>query len=220
MDGKITLPVFDRTGTEVGSLDVDPAAIASSINRQLLHDVVVMYQANRRQGTAKTKGRGEVAGSTRKLYRQKGTGHARMGARRTNVRRGGGVAFAKRPRDFGYRMPKKIVRAATRMALLSKLIDNETTVIDSLDFAEPKTRDMIAVLEALNLAGESCLITPASYDPVLWKSARNIDRVRVSPAPDLNALDLLSQKRLLITRAALEWLERGDRSAEKDDRQS
>ena len=202
----LTLPVVDRTGSEVGSIEIDPAEFGGSINRQMLHDVVVMYRANRRQGTVRTKNRSEVAGSGKKMYRQKGTGNARMGMKRTGKRVGGGMGHAKRPRDFSYAMPKKMVRAATRMALLSKLLDNETTVIDGLSLSEPKTREMAAVLKALKLSGESCLISPAKYDSNLWLSARNIDRVKVAPAAELNALDLLSQKRLLITREALESL--------------
>ena len=202
----VTLPVFDRAGTQVGSMEIDPAEFGGQVNRQLLHDVIVMYQANRRQGTVRTKSRGEVAGSGKKMYRQKGTGNARMGMKRTGKRVGGGHTHAKRPRDFSYAMPKKMVRAATRMAILSKLLDNETTVVNELSFTEPTTREMAAVLKALKLDGESCLIAPVRHDPNLWKSARNIDRVKVSPAPELNALDLLTQKRLLITRDALESL--------------
>ena len=202
----LNLPVYDRTGKEVGSMEIDPAEFGGEVNRQLLHDVVVMYQANRRQGTVKTKNRADVAGSGKKMYRQKGTGNARMGMKRTGKRVGGGHTHAKRPRDFSYTMPKKMVRAATRMALLSKLMDNETTVIDGLSVAEPKTKEVAGVLKALKLSGESCLIASAKHDPTLYLSARNIDRVKVSPAAELNALDLLTQKRLLITREALESL--------------
>ena len=205
----LTLPVFDRAGSQVGSMEIDPAEFGGKINRQLLHDVVVMYQANRRQGTVRTKNRGEVAGSGKKMYRQKGTGNARMGMKRTGKRVGGGMGHAKRPRDFSYSMPKKMVRAATRMAILSKLLDNEATVVTDLSLAQPKTREIAAVLKALKLQGESCLIAPAKHDANLWMSARNIHRVKVSPAPELNALDLLSQKRLLITREALESLRGG-----------
>ena len=205
----LTLPVFDRTGSQIDSLEIDPAEFGGTINRQLLHDVIVMYRANQRQGTVRTKNRGVVAGSGKKMYRQKGTGNARMGTKRTGKRRGGGMAHAKRPRDYSYAMPKKMVRAATRMALLSKLIDNETTVVDGLKFAEPKTREMAAVLRALKLTGKSCLIAAADHDPVLWKSARNLAGVKVSPARSLNALDLLTQKQRLTTRGALESLRKG-----------
>lgn len=197
-------------------MEIDPAEFGGTINRQLLHDVVVMYQANRRQGTVRTKNRAEVAGSGKKMYRQKGTGNARMGMKRTGKRVGGGMGHAKRPRDFSYAMPKKMVRAAIRMAILSKLQDNETTVIDTLAVAEPKTREIVGVLKALKIDGQSCLISPAKHDPVLWLSARNINRVKVTPAAELNALDLLSQKRLLITRDALESLRKQPSSTAQD----
>ncbi len=115
-----SLTVYDRTGNDVGQYEIDPAELAPRINKQLLHDAVVMYQSNLRQGTAKTKSRGEVAGSTKKMYRQKGTGNARAGSRRSGIRRGGGHIFAKRPRDWTYRLPRKAVQLATRMALASQ----------------------------------------------------------------------------------------------------
>ena len=110
-----------------------------------------MYQSNLRLGTAKTKSRGEVAGSTKKMYRQKGTGNARAGSRRSGIRRGGGHIFAKRPRDWTYRLPRKAVQLATRMALAAKLRDDEVTLIDELAFDAPKTKDMAAILKALKL---------------------------------------------------------------------
>jgi large subunit ribosomal protein L4 len=199
-----TLPVFDRTGAEVGSYDIDPAVLAPRINKQLLHDVIVMYQANQRQGSTRTKSRGEVSGSTRKMYRQKGTGNARAGTRRSNIRRGGGMAFARRPRDYSYRLPRKAVRAATRMAIASKIADQQVVVIDELSFAAPATGEMAAILKALGLRGLSTLVTTASLDTNVYKSARNIPRVSVSPVADLNALCVLSPLRMLVTRAALD----------------
>ena len=108
-----SLTIYNRTGKEVGKYDIEPTDLAPRINKQLLHDVVVMYQSNLRLGTAKTKSRGEVAGSTKKMYRQKGTGNARAGSRRSGIRRGGGHIFAKRPRDWTYRLPRKAVQLAT-----------------------------------------------------------------------------------------------------------
>ena len=112
----ITVPVVNRAGAEVGTVDIDPAEFGGKISRQLLHDVVLMYLANQRAGTHHTLRRGEVAGSTKKLFRQKGTGNARVGTKRTNKRRGGGTAKGPKPRDYEYHLPKKAVRAATRMA--------------------------------------------------------------------------------------------------------
>ena len=199
-----SLPIYNRTGQQVGSYDIDPAAIAPNINKQLLHDVVVMYQSNQRVGTAKTKSRAEVAGSTKKMYRQKGTGNARAGGRRSPVRRGGGHTFAKRPRDWYFRLPKKAVQLATRMAIASKIISEQIVVIDELKFAAPKTKEMNGILKALKIDGMSLLLATAGYDKTVYLSARNIDRVSVSPVADLNALGILMPKKLLVTRDALD----------------
>ncbi|HID21200.1 MAG TPA: 50S ribosomal protein L4, partial [Planctomycetaceae bacterium] len=202
----ISLPIRNASGEQVGTYEFDPSELAPSINKQLLHDVVVMYEANRRVGTVKTKSRGEVEGSTRKLYRQKGTGRARAGARRTPIRRGGGHTFAKRPKDWGYRLPKKAVRLATRMALLSKFLDDEVTLIDQLVIDAPKTKVIASMLKTLGLDAETCLLSLERHDPIVWKSSRNIPRLDVLPATDLNAYALLRQKRLLLTTAALDQL--------------
>jgi large subunit ribosomal protein L4 len=163
-----------------------------------------MYQANLRQGTFRSKGRGEVSGSTKKLYRQKGTGNARAGSRRSGTRRGGGHIFAKRPRDFSYRLPRKAVQAATRMAIASRIRDNDIVIIDELGFSAPKTKEMAAILKALKLTGLSTLVTTANIDGNVYRSSRNIEGVSVSPVADLNALAVLKPKRLLVTKAALD----------------
>src|SRR3954470_7883868 len=130
--GSLAVPVYNARGEQTGTVNVDAAEFGGKINKQLLHDVVLMFEANQRAGTHSTLRRGEVAGSTKKLFRQKGTGNARVGTRRTAKRRGGGTAKGPKPRDYEYHLPKKIVRAATRMALLSKLQDQETVVVDDL----------------------------------------------------------------------------------------
>jgi large subunit ribosomal protein L4 len=147
-----------------------------------------------------------VAGSKKKMYRQKGTGRARAGNRRTPVRRGGGHAFAKVPKDWSYRMPKKAVRLATRMALLSKFQDGEAIVVDKLALTEAKTRNIVAMLKALGVDQDSCLLTIAAANAEIWRSSRNIPAVQVAPAAELNAYDLLHQKRLVITREAIDQL--------------
>lgn len=202
----ISVPVRDMSGNEVGTYEFDPAELAPGVNRQLLHDVVVMYEANRRVGTSATKSRGMVVGSTKKLFRQKGTGRARMGPRRTPIRRGGGHAFAKQPRDWGYRLPKKSVRLATRMALLSKFQDEQAVVVDDVVVDAPRTSVVAGMLRALGVDQDSCLLAIAQHDEVVWKSARNIRDLRVAPCADLNAYDLLRQKRLVITRSAIDRL--------------
>src|SRR5262245_20394829 len=153
-----SLPVFNKSGKEIGRYEIDPAQIAPKISQQLLHDVVVMYQANQRQGTHRTKDRSDVAGTTKKMYRQKGTGNARAGSRRAPQRRGGYHVFALRPRDYGYRLPKKAVQTATRMAIAKKIQAEDVVVIDELTLKEPKTKEMAAILKALNLQGTSTLV--------------------------------------------------------------
>jgi large subunit ribosomal protein L4 len=199
-----TLPIYNRTGAEVGSYEIDPAQLAPRVSKQLLHDAVVMYQTNFRLGTVRTKNRSEVRGTTKKMYRQKGTGTARAGSRRSGVRRGGGRIFALRPRDWSYRLPKKALRIATRMALASRLADDEVTLIDQLSFAEPKTKEMAGILKALRLEGVSLLVAVPGYDVNVYKSLRNLGGVSVLPVAEVNALDLLRPRRLLMTPAALD----------------
>lgn len=208
----LTLNIYNRQGDPVGTVDVNPEEFGGKINRQLLHDVVLMYLANQRAGTHSTLRRGEVAGSTKKLFRQKGTGNARVGTRRTNKRRGGGTAKGPKPRDYEYHLPKKAVRAATRMAILSKLQDQETVIIDDLQLPEAKTKQMAAIIKALKLSGTTCLIGTADYDPTVYRAARNIPGVEVMPATQFNAYSVLRPKRLLLTRAALDVLRKGDQT--------
>ncbi len=195
----ISVPIRDMSGAECGTYQFDPAAIAAGINRQLLHDVVVMYHANRRVGEVQTKSRGMVAGSTRKLFRQKGTGRARAGAIRTPVRKGGGHAFGKKPRDYYYRLPKKAVQRATRMALLSKFQDSQAVVLKSWECAEPKTKVIAGLLSKLGLQGETVLLATEGVNQNVYKSARNIAGIEVMPGADLNAYSLLRRKHLVIT---------------------
>ena len=202
-----SLPVYNRTGEQVGSFDIDPTVLAPHINKQLLHDAVIMYQSNVRLGTAKTKSRGEVRGTTKKMYRQKGTGNTRAGSRRSGIRRGGGHIFAKRPRDWFYRLPRKALQTATRMAIASKIRDDQIVIIDELDFAAPKTKEMAGVLKALKCHDGSLLVATANHDVNVYKSARNIQGVTVSPVAELNALTVLAPRKLLVTRAALEAIQ-------------
>ncbi|MBL8816864.1 MAG: 50S ribosomal protein L4 [Planctomyces sp.] len=195
----ISVPIRDMSGAECGTYQFDPAAIAAGINRQLLHDVVVMYHANRRVGEVQTKSRGMVAGSTRKLFRQKGTGRARAGAIRTPVRKGGGHAFGKKPRDYYYRLPKKAVQRATRMALLSKFQDSQAVVLKSWECSEPKTKVIAGLLTKLGLQGETVLLATEGVNQNVYKSARNIAGIEVMPGADLNAYSLLRRKHLVIT---------------------
>jgi large subunit ribosomal protein L4 len=199
----VSLPVYDRTGTEVETYEIDTAELAPSINKQLLHDAVVMYQTNRRQGSAKTKNRSEIIATRGKMYRQKGTGRARAGFRGTNIRRGGGRAFAKRPRDWSYRLPKKALRMATRMALASRIADDEVTLIDDLRFDVPRTKEAASILKALKIGGVRLLVAVAEYDVNVYRSVRNLADVNILPVGELNALEILRPSRVLMTKAAL-----------------
>ncbi len=203
---KIKVDVLNAQGQPVGAVEIDPADFGGSINKQLLHDVVVMHMANQRAGTHSTLRRGEVAGSTKKLFRQKGTGNARVGTRRTNKRRGGGTAKGPKPRDYEFHMPKKAVRLARKMAILSKFHDNEAVVIDSLVTTDGKTKSMAGVLKNLKLNGQTLLIGVAGADDKTYKSARNIKGVDFHPVADFNTYTILKRKRLLLTRDALEAL--------------
>ena len=206
----ISLPVMNADGQSVGTVEIDPAEFGGKINKQLLHDVVLMYLANQRAGTHSTLRRGEVAGSTKKLFRQKGTCNASVGPRRSNKRRGGGTAKGPKPRDYEYHLPKKAVRAATRMALLSKLQDKEAVIIDGLKLPEIKTKAMSEVLGKLNLRDFTCLIGIGKADvdetQTIYKSARNLAKVEVSHATQLNAYGVLKPKRILLTKAAVQEL--------------
>jgi large subunit ribosomal protein L4 len=203
---KITLTVMNRQGQSAGTVDVDPADFGGTVNKQLLHDAVLMYQANRRSGTHSTLRRGEVAGSTKKLFRQKGTGNARVGNKRTNKRRGGGTTKGPKPRDYSYSLPKKALRIATRMAVLAKLQDQKVVLVDDLAFDAPKTKEMAGILKALNLHDTTCLVGTAGLQPTVYKSARNIRGVQILPAAEFNAYAVLRPKKVLLTRAAFDEL--------------
>jgi large subunit ribosomal protein L4 len=208
------LTIHDRKGKKVGTYNVEPTDFASRINKQLLHDAVVMYQANLRQGSHQTKSRGMVAGSTKKMYRQKGTGNARAGTKRSGIRRGGGHIHRIHNRDYSYRLPRKALQQATRMALAAKVRDNELIIIDDLSFERPRTKDMVAVLGHLEHApGQSLLVATASYDRNVYCSARNIEGVTVSPAAELNAYCVLKSRRMLVTKEALDQLVRSAKAA-------
>lgn len=209
----VSLNVFNTQGQAVGHVSIDPAELGGEINKQLLHEVVLMYLANQRAGTHSTLRRGEVAGSTKKLFRQKGTGNARVGNRRTNKRRGGGTAKGPKPRDYEYHLPKKAVRAATRMAILSKLQDNEAVVVDEIKLPQIKTKEMAQILKNLQLGGATCLVGLGAKDVdennTIYMSSRNLMGVEVSPARQFNAYAVLKPQRLVLTRSALEELCKG-----------
>lgn len=198
----IDLTVYNRSGQEVDKISVDEAVLGGAVRYALLKQAVVMYHANQRVGTVATRSRGMVSGSTKKLYRQKGTGNARMGSRRTGVRRGGGMIFAKVPRDFTQTMPKKQRRLARDSAVLAKLRKNQVVVVEGLDFEKPRTKDFASVLKNLKI-DRSCLVAVPEYNENVYKSARNVRKVDVLPVADLNAGDICTHQRMLFTKEAL-----------------
>lgn len=204
----VSLEVFNTQGVKVGTVEVDPAELGGKVNKQLLHEVVLMHLANQRAGTHSTLRRGEVEGSTRKLFKQKHTGNARVGTRRTNKRRGGGTAKGPKPRDYEYHLPRKAVRAALRMALLSRFQDHETIILDELKLPEIGTKHMAEVFKALKLNEQSCLLGIGSEEvdenKTIYLSARNLPNVEVAPASQLNTYAVLRPKNLVLTKKALQ----------------
>ncbi len=200
------LPLYNMSGEQTGQVNLDPSVFGIQFNEAVVHQALVMHNANRRQGTASTKGRAEVTGSVRKLYRQKHTGNARAGSAKSPLRRGGGVTFGPKPRDYSKSMPKAMRRLAIRCVLSAKAGDNELIVLDDLKFDAPKTKDMAGVIKALGIEGSALIALDETNENVI-KSARNLTGVKTMPAKQLNVKDLLGYKKLLITEPALRQIE-------------
>ncbi|MEM1165834.1 MAG: 50S ribosomal protein L4 [Planctomycetota bacterium] len=203
------VPILDKQGTEVGTLAIDEQSLGGEVNPALIKQAFVMYHANTRQGSARTRSRGMIEGSTKKLFRQKGTGNARMGPKRTPIRKGGGVAFAKTRERESYHqdMPVKMRRKANRNALLAKLVDGEVKVIDDLSFDSPKTRPFREMLDTLGI-NRSCLVALAPENTNGRLSARNIPGVTVANAHQLTCFELLQSRFVVIAKSDLEaWLD-------------
>lgn len=198
----IELTVYNTSGQQVDTVRVDESVLGGCIRYALLKQAIVMYHANKRVGTVKTKSRGVVSGSTRKIFRQKGTGNARAGTRRTGKRVGGGMIFAKSPRDFSQRMPRKQRQLARDSAVLAKLRSNSVMVVDGLAFEKPRTKDFVSLLRNLKI-DRSCLVALSDYDENVHKSARNVARIAILPVGDLNAADIVRHQKMLFTKDAL-----------------
>jgi large subunit ribosomal protein L4 len=203
----VQLPVYNLAGEEVRKIEVSDSVFAVPFNEAVVHQVMVGLRANARQGTASTKTRGMVAGSTRKLYRQKGTGYARAGSKKSPLRRGGGITFGPHPRDYRQQTPRKMRRLAIRCVLSAKAGDGELKVLDGFDFTEPKTKKMIDALAALGIESSALIVTAVPEASVI-KSARNIPDIKTMPAGVLNILDILSHKNLIMTEAAVRLAEK------------
>jgi len=195
-------PVYNLTGEVVDHIEISDQVFGVPFNESVVHQAMVRQRANIRQGTASTKTRSEVRGSSRKIFRQKGTGLARAGSIRSPLRRGGGIAFGPKPRSYRQAMPRKMRRLALRCVLSAKARDEELTILESLKLDEPKTREMVRILGALKV-DSSALIVTSEADASVVKSARNLAGIKTLPANLLNVVDILSCKKLLMEVAAV-----------------
>jgi large subunit ribosomal protein L4 len=198
--------LFSQTGDEVGTIQLAEAIFGIEPNIPVMHQAMVRQQANARLGTHNTRGRGEVAGSTRKLYRQKGTGRARQGSVRAPHRKGGGVAHGPHPRSYRQSMPRKMRRLAVRSALSAKYAADEIRFVDALSFEQPRTRDMLACLSSLELEGKTLIVLDRK-DANVQRSASNLPGVKTLLANYLNVIDLLHHDNVIMARAAVEVIE-------------
>jgi len=202
----VQVQVYNLKGEVVSQIEIGDDVFGVPFNEAVVHQALVRQLANRRQGTADTKTRGEVRGSTRKLFAQKHTGRARRGDKRSPLLRGGGVAFGPHPRSYRQAMPKKMRRLALRCVLSAKVSDGEVKVVDRLELDEPKTKGVLDILLSLGV-GTSALIATAGTEANVVKSARNLLGVKTTPAPLLNVADLLSYRTLIVTVAAVRRME-------------
>jgi len=196
------LDVINRQGTPVEKVSVADHAFAAEVKNHLFHQVVRMQLAGRRRGTASTKTRGEVSGGGKKPWRQKGTGRARAGSTRSPLWRGGGVALGPKPRNYAYKLPKKVRRAALCSALSLKVQEGLLKVIDHLDLAVPKTKQMVSLLQDLGVE-KAAIILLVDNNPNVQLSARNLPDVKVLRVEGVNVYDLLAHDYLICTREAL-----------------
>ena len=197
--------VMNTSAEKVAEMEVSDSLFAVPVNPGILHEVVCMQRACRRQGTASTKTRGEVSGGGKKPWRQKGTGRARAGSSNSPVWCGGGTAFGPKPRDYSYTMPKKVRRLALRMALSARMSEGNLVILDQFELAAPKTKDFVGVMQ--NFAFANCLLVAEKENTNLQLSARNVLGYQVMPAEGLNVYDILKYDKLMILKSTLEQLE-------------
>jgi large subunit ribosomal protein L4 len=202
----VKVPVYGLNGEVAEQIELSEAIFAIPFNESVVHQAMVRQLANGRQGTASTKTRGEVSGSTRKLYAQKHTGRARRGDIKSPLLRGGGVVFGPKPRSYRQSMPKKMRRLALKCLLSAKIREGNVRLVQELDFKEPKTKDMVNVLSSLGIDSSALIVTAQSTLNVT-KSAANLPEVKVVPSALVNVLDLLSYETLVATVPAIRNIE-------------
>ena len=196
------VPVYNLDGEVATHIEISDDVFGVSFNEAVVHQAMVRQRANARQGTADTKTRSEVSGSSGKLYRQKHTGLARAGSRRSPLRRGGGIVFGPHPRSYRQAMPKKMRQLALRCVLSAKARDEELMVLQELELDKPRTKEMVRILTALGVDSSALIVTGEPEDNVV-KSGRNLVGIKTLPASLLNVVDILSYKMLLMTVAAV-----------------
>ncbi|WIF95592.1 50S ribosomal protein L4 [Caminicella sporogenes] len=200
------IDVLNVSGQRVGEIELNDGIFGIEVNEHVLYEAVKNYLANQRQGTQSAKTRAEVRGGGRKPWRQKGTGRARQGSIRAPQWIGGGVVFAPKPRDYSYKLPKKVKRLAMKSALSSKVKNDEIIVLDELTMNVPKTKDMVNILKNIN-ASKKVLIVLAAKDENVIKSARNIKGVKTTLVNTLNVYDILNHDTFVVTKEAVQKIE-------------
>jgi large subunit ribosomal protein L4 len=204
---KVQLPLYNLAGEVVRQIEVNDSVFGAQFNEALVHQVMVGMRANARQGNSSTKTRSMVSGSTRKLFRQKGTGEARAGSAKSALRRGGAITFGPHPRDYRQDTPRKMRRLALRCVLSAKAGDGELKVVEGFNFEEAKTKKMVEVLSALGIAKSALVVTQES-EPNLVKSARNLPKIDTTNVKVINIIDIMSHQTLLMTEAAVRAAEK------------
>lgn len=199
----LSVPVFNMKGERAGEVEIDPEVLGGRVRTRLLKQAIVAFLDHQRQDSARTKGKAQVEGSTRKLYRQKGTGNARMGQIRQPIRRGGGRAFAKRGPRSTRELPKKMRRLARDSAILAKIKAQEVMVVDGFHCAAPKTKTFASMLSALSVR-RGCVFAVHAYDSKAYLSARNIPNTEIKVVDELGAYEILRRRTLILTRPAFE----------------
>lgn len=201
------LSLYNIEGSQVGEVELNEGIFNVEVNEHVVHEAVTAQLAAKRSGTASTKTRSEVRGGGRKPWRQKGTGRARHGSIRSPIWVGGGTTFGPKPKDYSKDIPKKVKKLAVKSALTSKVNKDELIIVDKMEFDIPKTKQMVEVLEALNVKDQKVLIMTAQKDENVYKSARNIPGVKVLVASAVNVYDILDNEKLIATKDAIEKVE-------------
>lgn len=200
-----TVGLFNKEGKKVGDFQLSDKVFGVEVNKEVLHQVIVAQLANKRQGTQSAKTRAEVTGGGKKPWRQKGTGRARQGSIRAPQWIKGGIVFAPKPRDYSIAIPKSMKRVAMKSALSSKVEENEIVVLENLEIDEPKTKEIVKILDAFN--AKKTLIVTAESNKNVYKSARNIEGVTVLPVNNINVYDILRYDKFIITKDAVSKIE-------------